>query len=560
MDLQGLAQFGNVPVDSVVSATYTHAHGISPGVCSFTVTIGTPISIGGDLRFTFGIEQVVFPDCRADLANIELTGDGHHWQVQILDRRWKWRFGEANGFFNRRDDRKNVIASSEKTPQELATILLDAMGETGSDVSAIPNGPRPLMEWVSANPAEELARLCDELGCRIVLHLDNSVKIHRIGVGGQLAGIVPGVTMSSGRGIDPPEKPDAIKVIGGPTLFQDDLVLEAVGLETDGSIKPIDQLSYTPAAGWANTSLVVGMPQLSNKNEALAIKSVFRWYRPKIRAGFSLLVGTVGHLIRTVDEILPLFSEQVESYTDLLTGRKRRKPAEVFGTFYLHGINAKGHANSQLNEIWKDGFTILGEIGVVEFPVLVRRQEFISGTLPFEYPEADLKLRTSFFARKDLIGGEYQRINLRVLTSPPLSGTGDEIVDKQDEIQLQEWRFTSSGGTTFWSNTRTLDDLDTKLQHYADAALLKYQLTNSGEDNYAGIVPTDLDGAIQQVTYSIGPDGAETLVGRNREPNPFYPSFSTRRRVEQSKQAAKEARKGEKESIRNRHEQKGVRV
>ena len=227
------------------------------------------------------------------------------------------------------------------------------------------------------------------------------------------------------------------------------------------------------------------------------------------------------------------------------------------GIFYRHGIPPQGHTNTEGNEQWTNGFTILGDIGIVEFPVRVRKQQFASGSLPFDYPEADLILRTSFFVRKNLDSGEYHRISFTLTTPPPLFGTGPEIVDKQDEIQLQAWQQEFS---TPWLDNRLLDDLESKLKHYADAALVKHQLTDSGEDNFAGIVPTDLDGAIQQVTYSVGPDGAETLVGRNREPNPFYPSFKDRRRAEQSKQVAKEARKGEKESIRIRYEQKGVRV
>ena len=537
---QGIAQFGSVPLDSVISATYTHAHGISPGVCNLTVKLNTPISLGGDLQFRFGTKQVTFRDCRADLANLEITGDGHHWQVQILDRRWKWRFGEINGFYNRHDDRNNVVERSEKTPQELATLLLDAMGESGVDVAVIPNGPRPLVEWISANPAEELSRLCEELGCRIALQLDNKVRLHRIGVGKQLAGIVPSVTMSSGRGIDPAEKPDTIKVIGDETLFQVEMSMEAVGLETDGSIKKIDDLSYKPLLGWERAS-DEGFPHLiadPDKRER-AIKSVFRWYRPRISATSPLNIETfvVNLEITDVEQILPLFSEQVETYTDLKTNTKRRKPAEVFGLFYLKSW----HVNSSSFEKWTNGFTILGDIGVVEFPVPVRRRKRgISQNDPFGYPEALLTLITSFHVRKDLVSGVHHRISFVLTTPPPLFGTGPEIIDKQDEIQLQVWQ--SGVGPTVFQTNREEDDLETKLRHYADAALSKYQLTDSGEDTYAGIVPTDLDGAIHQVVYSVGPDGAETMVGRNREPNPYYPSFATRRRVEQSRQNPKEVR------------------
>lgn len=555
--VQGLATFANVPGDSVISATYTAAHGISPGVCTLTILPDAPVTIGGNLTFSFGTESVTFQDCRADLANLQLSEDGFHRQVQILDRRWKWRYGEVNGFYNRRDDTKNVIIRSEKTPQELAIILLSAMGETGFDVTALPNEARPLIEWVGANPAEELARLCDELGCRIVLHLDNRVRIHRLGVGAQLLGIQPGVTMASARGVDPPEKPDFIKVFGAPTLFQMDLPLEAVGMELDGTVLPIDQLSYRPASGWERSDPRGGFPSLLANPEARqrAKDTVFRWYRPRVSVQFPIIVGTQGFVVTDLDQILPLFSTQVETYVDAKTGQRRQKPAEVYGLFYRDGWHVNSTVTVRGTERWTNGFTILGDIGVVEFPVWVRKRAFVSQSTFDNFPQADLKLRTSFLLRTDINTGEYHRVFTTQSTGAPLFGTGPEVIDKQDEIQLQEWETL-----TTWLSNRGRDNISQRLAHYVNAAQLKHQLTDTGEDTYAGIVPVDLDGAIMQVTYSVGPDGAETRASRNREVNPFIPTYDARRKREQGRDGGKEAREGKNEANRERHHQRGVRV
>ena len=40
--------------------------------------------------------------------------------------------------------------------------------------------------------------------------------------------------------------PGALLLVGGPTVFQDDLPLEAVGIDLDGTIRPINELSYAP--------------------------------------------------------------------------------------------------------------------------------------------------------------------------------------------------------------------------------------------------------------------------------------------------------------------------
>ena len=84
------------------------------------------------------------------MASARLNEDGLVWQVSLLDRRWKWAFGQVWGEFNIRDDGELLVSAFERTPQELAEYLLIAAGESLYDVSQLPNDTRPHVEWVGA--------------------------------------------------------------------------------------------------------------------------------------------------------------------------------------------------------------------------------------------------------------------------------------------------------------------------------------------------------------------------------------------------------------------------
>mgnify|MGYP007122145147 CR=1 FL=1 len=49
--------------------------------------------------------------------------------------------------------------------------------------------------------------------------------------------------------VDPPAPPSKITVVGGAVLVSEYWKLEYVGLEANGEVKPIDELSYRPPRG-----------------------------------------------------------------------------------------------------------------------------------------------------------------------------------------------------------------------------------------------------------------------------------------------------------------------
>ncbi len=242
----GLCHFTGI--EHIESARMTIGQGVQPSVCTITTV---PHSSGvpefGDLTWSFGPVTFTFKDCFLNRAPLRVDESGQKWTMQILDRRHRWKFGYISGHYNRRDPAGEVIKDSEKTPQELLKLLFEAMGEQNPDVSRVPDNGRPEVLWDYATPALELNSLCDTLNCRVILGLDNRAKVWPIGQGELLPEEFARNLSVEAAFV---QRPDVLKLVTAPIRYQDTWQLEAVGLDTDGEIKPIDDLSYKPANGW----------------------------------------------------------------------------------------------------------------------------------------------------------------------------------------------------------------------------------------------------------------------------------------------------------------------
>lgn len=529
-DSQGLAQFPGV--GAILSAEFTLSHGISPSVAtvqilpqpSFTAEVGP-------LVFTFGgAPVVIFPDCKVDFMSFRRGGGGDTWTLAILDRRWKWAFGWISGTYNTRDDAGNLHKDRERTPAELATRCLTAMGESRFDVSQMPADPRPLIEWDWENPAQALASLCDQLGCRVVLRLDNSVLIARLGIGATLP--EDAATLENSLNLNPPEKPQRLMVVGGKTRYQVDFRLYAVGKDTDGTIKAIDSLSYKPAGGWSNEFPEAGYWNVAEgEARELAKATVFRWYRIAATHGDGddLVIPTYGK-IEDGNTILPIEDKQVQTYAeagvappDGATSPETPLPAEVFGTYYAAEYD---FANSPANTPYLRSFRILHELGIVEFADYVWKFDAASDMEP-----ATLRLRTAVSVRTDESWSWLRWTMTRQIGATP---TEPRIL-KHDEI-VKTVYVTYDGDTDKVLQVITNEDeIKKQAQHYLDAAQAEYQTLVPQELAYSGLRAINPDGAIQQVTWEVGPSGAFTRASRGNEFNLLVPSYEERRRLERAR-------------------------
>lgn len=543
MALQGLAHFPGV--GQVVSASISFAHGISPSVAMLEIVPQNRLTADvGTLSFTFGNQRVDFTNCKVDNHSLQWTARGQIWRLAIFDRRWKWRWGKIGGRYNLRagDGKIQGVGakdSTEKTPQEMARLCLEAMGERRYDVGNMPNDSRPEVDWDEMPPAEALASLCDQLGCRVVLGLDDRVHIYRVGQGATLPN---NEVMEDSLTLDLPEAPDELAVLCGASRWQADFELEAVGLETDGTavaenlrgaIRPIDELSYAPSAGWGNVDIRTMCAVTAGKKEReLAKQTVYRWYR--------ITMPPPGAAdVTELKQVLPLFDVQCE--TRLIENRKVPKPALVYGTwcpsnYSLENVQLEFNPTGDTDSPWFRQWTLDRDLGIVKFsqPVF-KNADHTSSAAPtsLRYAAADLRLRCAYNVR-DAKTRAFDRY-WRTLKTGLRNGTPTRYLRHEELIPTAIPTYRKDFSVSKWTFNDA--EIDAACQYYLNAALSAYQRPTPNTKKYMGIKPVQLDGAVQQITFNVGPSGATTVVSRNDEQLDRIDPFDVRRQAERNRHA-----------------------
>jgi hypothetical protein len=518
----GLLSFPGIEL--VRSWSFTLSHGITPGVAHVEIApqFDVPAEIG-TMTISFGDVELDFPGCVLDSALVRRDRAGMVVHLAILDRRWAWRYGAISGRYNVRQRDGSLDTSTEMAPQDLAALLLSAMGESNFDASGLPNLARPEVDWVYANPAQELAELAESLGCRVVLDLDSRVVLAPAGYGAELPGT--GTERTQNFGIDPPTRPDSLLLVGGPTRFQTMFRLEAVGLDTNGKIQPINTLSYMPKEGWTSEAYLGFANVTPADSRALARRTVYRWYRIKCTAPFATegqfqIAGYDGP-VQGLWQLLPLEHGQVATYTDV-DGIERPLPPDVAGIYWDRSLDAN---NIPAQRRYRGRFSLDAARGIVRFaePVV---QVNSGGT---SFAEAQLYLTVAHGVKGLASLQEFRRTSERDLPGEP-NGTGPHIVRRDDLVQTVITEYDSGNNPT--GTTDNAGDFDAEAQGALDAAEAGFQTLETGVVEYAGVVPISPDGAIQQVEWSGGLAGCVTRASRNSEFSLVVPPFPERRQAE----------------------------
>lgn len=488
------------------------SHGVTPSVCLVDVVpqAAFPNSVG-TLQITTANGVIEFANVAIDRAAVRRSPTGTLVGLALYDRRWKWRFGDVSGWYNLRTPKGDLEPTTEKSPRELAALLLDALGETDYSTADLPDDVRPEVHWDHASPAVELDRLCELLGCRVVLGVDDRVALRSTGMGEPLPDL--GVERRESVGIDPPARPSAIRIVGDITRFQTRFRLEAVGEERDGSIVPIDSLSYRPAAGWGAEPPCFGnVPDATDRVRAR--KSVFRWYRirctaPNDTAGqFQIPGNTLA--VTALWQILPLLPGLVQTETNA-AGFEQPRPPVVDGVYYPWGGDGQNVSDSRRVPV---RWTLDHDRGMVRFQeALVRRTD--SDLLE----PAELYLTVAHPVRRSNDRQPLRYVRDHALSGAP-PGAGAWVIRRPElretvlGASLPDSGAASQNSANPTRNTTTLNAMADALAGEAEAEVTP-QLTADIE--YVGLIAISPDGAIQQVEWREGPEGATTRASRNSE-------------------------------------------
>ena len=528
--------------NGVLSGSYTLSHGLTPSVVTLEcVRFDGEIPAVSDVVFTDSEDTLTLKDCLYSEKGSHSSGSGRTRTVTLLDRRWRWRFGAMEGRYNRiinehpevqllpPDQRPAGYDAETQSARTLAEQCLDSMGEKGYDVDALPDDDFPLVEWDFCTPAQALGELCDRY--HLLVAFDPDACQVMLCTKGEGLDLPPNGQVSDDISDIQPPKPKTLRGVCNYTEHEVSFDLEAVGLDTDGQVKAIADLSYKPGGGWPADHLlfsgIADTPIVDPKNPSLtttalklAQESVYRWYRiiPKritnwTQPGWGVqLVSTP-----TLAQLLPLCKQLVQTVqvTDALGNIDvQRRPAFVTGVFLPDITLGTGiGTNTAASAMYPKNFELDEQAGIVKFSEPVIQLDG-SGNIS----AAELELRCVVFAdryTKDKdIGGSY----------------GVETVSCEG-VTLQ-YRHGLDAGTGLETIVGNILDVDKAVDGILEAKAATYEIPDNGSRVYPGVWLFRLDGYIQQITWSLGPNGALTTASVNSEHALWLPQAAARRRME----------------------------
>jgi hypothetical protein len=531
-----------VPIDRVISGSITLTHGTSPNTAMITCApFNPPYRLRGSLMFRCGGQQILMRDCRLVDVQYEIGGGGRQlMNLFVQDPRWKWQFGWIRGVWNLREGDDKIRQGREKKPRELAKMCFDEMGVTRRDVSRLPDDSRPYVDW-DGPPAEALNQLVEGLGCRVVFNpLANRAEIVEVGIGNQLPNGVD--VMADSIAANPPEVPDSLIFLGGPNEYQWDFELEAIGPEPDGEIKPIDDLSYTPAGGWHQETFPF-CDGVAAKHRELASNSILRMWR--IKTPVMIFDQNVADLNR----ILPIQERLLQ--TGKVDGRaNERLPAIVFGTFIESSWRDPEKTVTAINgnkyQVYGRGFSADTDHGIITTaePVYLWGDGAGGVAVRNQDPEnrdvrpAKLWLRTTVNIRDADSYAWLKRERTRQPNGPRLTTKPKTL--SRDDVRYQQWHHWD--GTNLRRKNNDLDFI-TRAEHYLLQELRTWQILTPGTRVYAGLRGFPLDGAIQQITWQVDDSGrTTTTISRNQEVLSPALTYEQKRRLDALKNLLREER------------------
>lgn len=537
-------------IDAILGCSYSLGWGIEPGV----ITVQIPPSNNlvqryGDFHFLYDNVTITVKNCAVSSIDEQNNGGLRSYSVTILDGRWRWREGQITGEYNLKDPDDVLYPDTERTTRELAELLLDAMQVTVRDLTDLPATEKPYVLWDVANPAQELQALVERVGCVIVYNVDGSVDIRKRGTGAAIPVTHPWF-LNGKESFSQKPLPPELYFAAQPTIWQVDLALYPIGLDTDNEFKPIDDLSYRPATGW----YTFAAEEYIEDNPSVYTNSVFRYWKIKEdqipdlpRFGFDEQGNPVGSLsIEKLEQILPLINEQVD--VDTITkpdGTKgtRARDAWLWGEhddYFRIAEDENGNALSVNDPEVNARLRYAGSVQIMEDQGIVVTQD------PLKYckqdgslVEATLKLRCCVNGRDKDTRSPWRF--LAKVPVDPLSGSPPRWITRED-VRHQ---YSGTGDNQA--------EVSAQATFYLQQELSNYQLNPSGTANFAGFLPIRLDGALQQISYSIDGSGhARCSMSRNTEELTNDMSYEERLLISKTKQTIAEKRWNKRQTIRTR--------
>lgn len=485
----------------------------------------SPQSVG-NLSFGFRNETITWTDALLDKSMLTVSTRGHLQLFRFYDRRWKLAKHIITGVYNLRQPDGSIDPDTIKPLPELISILFQEMDAT-CDVSAIPAIDFPEVIWDRAICVDEAEELLNARGFVPVLLTNNTYKIYVVGTGAVLPANTDVASVSVS--IDPHEPPETLIAVTGKTRVQSKLKMAAVGLDTDGRWKKVNDLSYKPATGWENKELTHFAYIDDEDARQLAIQTVGKCYMVDSQADgtHNIAGGSVDYSseieIESADQYLPLSDKLLESGIDIF-GKEQEKPAYIEATFFEdHGNPSPSENYPEFSRVDSHSWELNKEHGIVIFTQLMRKRDNF-GNMTF----ADVYLTCSYSVTDSTnLKDRYER-------ERSMGGYGTEAI-RIPEIKRTLICQYGSDNTSISDITDNEEVIAAIADILLTAASAKYLTTAGNVIVYRGIYEFDIDGVNQQIVWECpGHDRAipfRTICSQNLESQPNLTTRDTRRRA-----------------------------
>lgn len=371
-DIAGTVSYPNLP--PLVQFSYTCSRGVGPGTIILRTQVGdaVPPATGTMIFGDSDNRPVALQRVRLSRFTVEKEGgSGTMWSFEFQDARWAWKYSAISGFYNQLDPHGKLIPKTVRSPTELAKLCMAKLGITryvldlppglsSDQVGNIPEflpagvqlpvvGVNPVFNWYAEGADVALAELCDRTG-RIPVYdpVTDTALVVRPGMGGRLP---DGSIQAESPAITVPVIPDQISVVGDPTVYQVMLELYAVGLEWDGSLRPINNLSYAPLLSVLASQ---GPKSLHTVQFAISDAVPGRIYRAVIVLANGLEIGVNATGVTTAliaADMMALFQAQPLGQIAFQTASTLTESV-VIATLQVPGVfDAAGNASVQVSII-----------------------------------------------------------------------------------------------------------------------------------------------------------------------------------------------------------------
>ena len=581
---------------SIESCSITDMQGIQPSVAVLEIYPQEQWpDLYGDLVFTYNGNTITFPNCIVDSVLFTRGGGGKIARVRILDERWRWQYGQITGKYNIRLPNDFVDPAHERTPRQLAALLFEAMGVTNYDASDLPDDARPYCDWEGANPAQSLAKMCDELGCRIVPQ--RSARIYRIcqaGFGEDLPENYP--YQDAGSGIDPKELPDYIQVLTAPIEVQTALYLEPVGRDIDQSWNFVQNLSYCPnPADYGSPGYSIGFgfgrifPSMDGgapsgtppfetypkpspvrilQEDGTAISprefaqdTVYRCYRintsyetndTRTNDNGQVEIWIPGIKLWVTRKQIILTDHLSQCYTDYL-GAIHQRPAYAMGSFENKKSNLNGSKNypkqtridfqgkrSGIDPEERSSCNLCPDPLDTDRSIIVFSNPMKQIVTDSNNPNTDGSYPNSYeFSDLWYVSSiqirdpdTWQPIRYARVFDMGNNGDPTNVLTVVKE-DIQPWIVNLYDENIYPVKAEdNIDDVNNQCDYYIESIKLGLLGVATTTRTYIGLYPIDMDGNIQQVSYKVGKSGCDTVASTGTEHDFWLPSYSERRQAD----------------------------